>query len=400
MELWKWELRKIWRPGILVVLVLLGGIFWQFRTGFYIEYFCNGGGAKEEFAVKADWVKRYGPTIEPSERAEIDGQLKESKAEFAKQLAAIPEAAEVGINNYEDFIIFEDAYYDRAARDGKGDGSTRSFIWRIQDNTNYYAIEAIIRFIEDYDELSKDGGSPLEHYDVASALEEKRQSRIQAIRSGPAAYAIDPPIRPASDFAKYLAAWCTLSVVVLLSPTLVRDQLHSTRPMQWASRRGRKIVNVQFGAALLSGLLLTLINFAVYTAPFLSTGALAFRDCWLASGISKGSFAWFDWTYGQYLLILAGLVLTVTMGVSALTVFLSQYSRNYTAMLFKALPLYLAVGWYFTIWVVEDAGMSSSGASWLLLLPGAEFLCAGVLLMLGLGLCALACRRYAVVPRK
>ena len=45
MELWKWELRKIWRPGILAAILLLGAVYYWMFPQFYIEYFCNGPNA-------------------------------------------------------------------------------------------------------------------------------------------------------------------------------------------------------------------------------------------------------------------------------------------------------------------------------------------------------------------
>ena len=39
MELWKWELRKIWRPGILAAILLLGAVYYWMFPQFYIEYF-------------------------------------------------------------------------------------------------------------------------------------------------------------------------------------------------------------------------------------------------------------------------------------------------------------------------------------------------------------------------
>ena len=44
------------------------------------------------------------------------------------------------------------------------------------------------------------------------------------------------------EYGKDLAVWCVLSIVLLLSPTLVRDRLRNTRPTQWASRRGRSVL--------------------------------------------------------------------------------------------------------------------------------------------------------------
>ena len=187
--------------------------------------------------------------------------------------------------------------------------------------------------------------------------------------------------------------WCVLSVVILLSPTLVRDRLRKIQPMQWSAGAGRKILNTQIGAALLSALVLTAVNLTAYAVPFLMKGPLRFADCGL-DGLWAWGTPWFDWTYGTYLLVLAAMILLLSLGAAGLTVFLSQYSGNYVAMLLKALPLFIVVGAILGSWLLdnpfhfrrwwESGPWAPRGAEWMILLP---------LLFLGLGLCAWACRR-------
>ena len=104
MELWKWELRKIWRPGILAAILLLGAVYYWMFPQFYIEYFCNGPYAEAQFDLASGWVAQYGPTLEPEERAQLDGQLAEEIDAFAQQIAAIPEASAAGLTDYESFL--------------------------------------------------------------------------------------------------------------------------------------------------------------------------------------------------------------------------------------------------------------------------------------------------------
>ena len=196
------------------------------------------------------------------------------------------------------------------------------------------------------------------------------------------------------EYGKDLAVWCVLSVVLLLSPTLVRDRLRNTRPMQWTSRRGRAVLNIQMGAALLSALVLTVINLTVYAGPFLAQGPLRFAACSLG-GIWGWGTPWFDWTYGAYLLVLVGLLLALSLGAAGLTVFLSQYSGNYIAMLLKALPIFVVVGAVLGSWLLDQPfcfrPLWDGHGPWVP--KGAEAVAAAVLLALGLGLCVLACRR-------
>ena len=57
MELLKWELRKIWRPGILAAILLLGAVYYWMFPQFYIEHFCNGPQSEAQFDLASDWVR-------------------------------------------------------------------------------------------------------------------------------------------------------------------------------------------------------------------------------------------------------------------------------------------------------------------------------------------------------
>ena len=92
MSLFWQELKKIWRPGILAAIILLGLLYYYMFPSFYIEHFSNGPSAQEEFNLSVEWVNRYGPTLEPEERAEVDSQLAEEVVKFNRQLEEFPEA--------------------------------------------------------------------------------------------------------------------------------------------------------------------------------------------------------------------------------------------------------------------------------------------------------------------
>lgn len=397
MNLFLQELRKIWRPGVLAALVALGAVYYYIRPAFYIEYFSNGLQAQVDFELALDWVERFGPTIDEAERAEIGHQLEETEASFAAWAAADPEMAARGLTDYDSFETFHDTLYDNdteyeAAKE-RGD---LALIDRVlySGETNYFTVQELRQFLEAWDgeSLPDPEEGPDERWANSPRLAEKCRQRVRAMREDRTRRSILPPdvIFSTDEYVRYLAVWCVVSAILLLSPTLVRDRLHRTRAMQWASRQGRRILNTQFAAALVSGLLLTALNFAVYSVPFAFTGALALRDCSLHSVLRQ--FLWFDWTYGQYLLALLGMIFLLTLGASALTAVLSQYSGNYVAMLLKAIPLIAALT-VLGMLVMTNAFSFSNGVTRFLVLPGGEFLCAALLAILGLGLCALACRR-------
>ena len=395
MELWKWELRKIWRPGILAAILLLGAVYYWMFPQFYIEYFCNGPNAEAQFTLASDWVARYGPTLEQAERAELDGQLAEELDVFAQQIAAIPEAVTAGLTDYEAVLSFRENYLDGTQEHGgEADMDVEALLYRVYSGTSWYRIEVLTDVMEAYDTQAE------RRAQIVSNRREDGQPEAMVRReaelaSSEMAHSLLPLSvkRSTQEYGKDLAVWCVLSIVLLLSPTLVRDRLRNTRPLQWASRRGRAILSTQMGTALLSALMLTIVNLTIYAVPFLAQGPLRFAACGL-DGIWEWGTPWFDWSYGTYLLVLVGLLLALSLGAAGLTVFLSQYSGSYIAILLKAVPLFVAVGAVLGTWLLDMPFRFrnlGNGAVWL---PrGIEALTAAALLVLGLSLCILSCRQ-------
>lgn len=187
------------------------------------------------------------------------------------------------------------------------------------------------------------------------------------------------------------AVWCVLSIVLLLSPVLVRDRLCRTRSLQWSSGCGRSILRMQIIAACIAAFVVTAVNMTVYGIPFLRQNPLIFKDCGLES-LWGSATPWFDWTYGTYLIILGGLIVVLSMAAALLTVFFSQYSGNYIPMLLKALPLFVVSGPVAGSWMLYNAfyfrelwqGAKIGGFC------GMEAVMAAFLLTLGAGLCVTA----------
>ena len=393
MALLGWELRKIWRPALLAAIALIGLVFWQIRTEFYIEHF--GSGWEDEIGLANRWLEEYGVTIEPAERAELDGQLAEAKEAFAAQVAQVDGAAEAGVRDWPSWLAWEERYFDDAWAKRDRD---RNFYWTVYSNTNRGEIEALETFLERYDRLAAGDVSALGYVtDYPPRVAERQARRLEEAAARPEAFGFLPGgvASNTNDFFHYFAIWCSFSAALLLAPALVRDRLRRTRAMQWASRRGRGVLGAQMGAALLSGVLLTLVNFAVYLGPFLSTGALTFWSCPMTSVWNQNQFyfPWFDWTYGQYVLSLCGLTAALALATSGFTAVLSWFSGAYVAMLLKLLPLVFVLEWGLVPWVMEGAGTFQGSPARLLGLPGGEWVVAVLCAALALLLCGLVCRR-------
>lgn len=398
MSLFRWELKKIWNPGILLALALLGVLYYWLFPYFYIQYFCNGPDAEAQYALAMEWVEEYGPTLETQERAELDGQLARERETFRQQISAIPQAAAEGLGDYESFSAFCSEYYAAAMEsDSQADMEKEALIHRVYGGTNCLRIQALEGYLAAYDsqpalreELLARSEEDWGSYTPAM-IRRQLQTSQTAFSYGPLLGSMEAATR---EYGKDLAVWCVLSVILLLSPTLLRDRLRKTRALQWASRRGRGIFRTQMAAAFFSALALTAVNLTLYALPFLARGPLAFGRCQVGALFGE-SACWLDWNYGGYLLALAGLILALSLGAAGLALFLSQYSSNFVSMLLRALPLFALVGAGLGSWLLDQPFFFRSfwpQGPWVP--KGTEFFLAIGLLPAGLLLCTATGRSW------
>lgn len=433
MRLFRQEVFKIVNPLILAVLTVLGVVYFFLFPSFQIEYFSNGENAKATFNLAWDMANRYGTTLEPEERAAFDQYQAELEADFEHRLAygfqrdteryqgfvnegphpnidpdwaqawheenvqTLAALRDPPFHTYQEFLAYREDYYsacDTMEMEEAELAYPGSYLFNtVLTYTNLYDLQALTSFLESYDRIETTPYSQLESVQTAPQTLRDRILELDAQGRG---YLPNSILDTTSDYAQRLALWIVLSVVLLLSPTLVRDRLHRMRPLQWSSRLGReKVLRTQMAAALAASLVLTLANLALYAIPFLLQNPLHFKDFSLFNRYTGGHIPWFDWTLGEYLLVLVGMLLLLGLAAGALTVFLSQYSGNYVAMLLKAVPLFLVVGALFAPWAMRNAFFYRPDANDpnRFLPPGTELLAVLALLVLSLLLCALACWR-------
>ena len=399
MGLLKYELKKIWNPMLILVLILLGVLYYFLFCRFYIVYFKNGATTRAAFDLSAGWAETYGPTLETEERAALDGQLTMEYDRFEDFVPADDRAAQFGIVDWDSFDDFYQNYFDSAReRGGEWEEEKERVIGLIVNNSNYHEIVFLHQTIESYDDLENNIPAHFNYRGVgdSATLLTKKLARIDEITDSEMVHGYLPVsvIDNTWSYAARMAVWCVLSVILLLSPTLVRDRLRRTRSLQWTSRKGRRIWNTQLLAAGISAIALTALNMIAYTLPFLAQGPLIFKDFRLFSFLWSG-IPWVDWTYGRYLIVLAVMIFLLNIIAAGFTVTLSQYSGHYIAMLLKALPLFAVMAYISADVLLDRSFFFGNPLSEWLELPGAEALGVSVLLLIAFAFLLIARFRQA-----
>ncbi|MDE7245205.1 MAG: hypothetical protein K2O18_14705 [Oscillospiraceae bacterium] len=382
MRLFWQEMQKIWRPGILAALVVLGVLFYFLRPKFWIELIPK----TQNFDNSLMLVERYGPVLTAEIRPELDAIYEEIKENFNLEVKKIPGAAEIGITDLESYWAV-----DRSGEIYEVNVELFAKLWRLSMPANDF------RLITGKYDGRMDGTFGIRNSPHLASYAPQAQTRIieleeRELRTKAVSFMDHAVPWYTSDWGRYLVIWTVLSVTLLLSPTLVRDRIRRTIAMQWTSRRGRRAVRTQTAAALASALLLALINLIVYFAILAQQGSLPLWNCPIYCG--DGGIPWFDWTYGQFILMLIGMNFAFALAAGGLAVFLSQFSTNYVPMLLKAIPVFLVVGLVIANWALSDPFLIQKshyrGAD---NPKGIELVCVLLLLAVSLGSCVWMCSR-------
>lgn len=331
MSLFWQEMRKIWQPRLVTGLLVLGVLFYLLRLSIYTDVLYGVGEEYEAtLQLEQELIQRFGPALEPEE---------------ALLLAQEPNAAQ---NILKKFDAAQNSDFDLTKLSGFADMT-------------------------------------LQQQERLAELETQRRSGFNLLNEIARINIL--------GYLPNLAVWIVASVILLLSPTLVRDKLHRTQAWQWTSLTGRKILRTQITAGLCSALLLTLLNLGIFSLPLLTQGITSFLDCsfFLAS---YSPFPWFDWTLGQYLLATGILMLLLGLITGCLTLFLSLFSANYVPMILKAIPLFVVLGIGFAMTLYNETFCFMRSNRFFATAPPAfeVFIIAGVLI-LSLILCAVACNK-------
>ena len=394
------ELKKIFRPWLVLAVLVLGAVYGVLFIGFYVQtYPTNIGGSNGAAILEtvSDWVERFGPSLSPEEEAQLEAELPALYAEADGYIAADPTAQKHGLETYQDFLTFQQTA-------NRSTGKDIEDLWRILDRLwsgetgNIEGRLYVYSFYTEQYRYFADGQRQewLAEALAGGQLTQREYNNIMSTYFGPdggfdsllpqqlTAYHV-------SDCARRFTVLAVLALCLLLGPVMTGDRMSRMIPVQYASRRGRSLARTQLAAALLTGAAVAALTAGLFWVLFIRRHGLdVFFPCRLAS--FDYQYAWPDWTFGGYLAALGILHLAACLAAAALCWLISRTSGNYIAMLLKLIPVFAALD-RALICLMDDAFYYANSLYKLTGLPYVEPLAMGALVLLAVALTGLLLRR-------
>ncbi|SDS23134.1 hypothetical protein SAMN05444162_1014 [Paenibacillaceae bacterium GAS479] len=347
-----YELKKLWNWRVLTLIAALGVLSWFAFLSEALRSYESLTTHGKYGSYQKEMFERYGVTLEPEELADYD--IPGKKAAVISDLDAIIANesifADNKIRNYAEFETFVDS------------NSTNETNWERFSETMAQMERKLSHSSSDTRTLDEWYNSPRIRLQTLVSLEYTYLDYEYSLR-----FYIDRDSRPVvaraaenilnmrnaslinnylcSTFSLYAAivgVFSVAAVMVLVAPLLTTDRMRKINLIQYSSAIGRKILGIQLAATAVSALLLSLGLIIAAFTPFLLEIA---GDYWNAPilSFSGGDMLLYNITFGQYAILLAGMILVISVGVGCFAFILARLSTNIVTMLIKTVPVGSAI---------------------------------------------------------
>ncbi|MGI5896752.1 MAG: hypothetical protein ACOX6U_07310 [Oscillospiraceae bacterium] len=399
MRVFLWELKKIWRPWVLLAtaaVLVLGYFLFVENQLVWIDYQNEGGWAGVEYTTAKTWLERYGPTLEEDERKDAEKDWEAVVDEVNAFIANSPEFAAAGIFDHNDW----DDYRNTTGKFAGMDWQSQE--WQEQmdvlDDLLFFENETNLGFrYQDMQSLyySYDTrNEPFQRYGDESAAKLAWYERVDRLKEQDALRGLMPYsiVSSLQMMFNYLIILPILGVFLLLAPYPVRDRIQNLHPVFWASRTGRRLPLYQLGAALFSAFGLTTVVLTPCLIRLFQSDISTFFEC-SVMGFMSDFYVFGNLTLLQWIICGILLCYVFSLGTAAWVFLVSQCSKSYVPMLLKQLLLFVPL--VVAAFYLAGSNMADSFNTFYLIgslgyltgIPGAELWVSGILLVLGVAVC-------------
>jgi hypothetical protein len=190
-----------------------------------------------------------------------------------------------------------------------------------------------------------------------------------------------------SEQVGFVAAISACVVLFVICPVIAGDRRLGIHLLAYSSKSGREIFRVQFLAAIIASLIVSIGITAISWIPYFTNGQFEYWNAPIMSySIGRYGILLYDITFGQYAVLLAITSILMSVTAASAAFLLSRFSANSVVALIKAVPagailvlITLVITWWFgfeenMIFTNLFGGQVAFPESWFAILPTAIIL--------------------------
>lgn len=323
------EIRKILNGKMLLLLAMANLIFYFLLIEFYISNFPNGRPALDSYRIGIEMIEKYGTDMDEEEILDFQKTYAAQVEEANRYLQAREEFAEAGIETYEDFRNFDpandqqDALYRRVMFEEQVDT-----FWELQERAR------LMEFHED-----REARLAAERNEANPAQRERLDAMMAAGH-----YQVYPEVafENYKNFIFNVAIAVVVSVVMVVSPVMIRDRLRQVSDLQYTAKKGRHLFKTKIAAGCVcTGIVIAGLLFFYFTLYSFNRTETYFP---VPIHTFIGPFYyWYDPTFFQYIVLTVAAVVLLGYVFALLAMAFSCLMPNYVSLIGVQVPPVVAM---------------------------------------------------------
>lgn len=315
------ELKKTFRPVVLLLIILVFGMLYIARfEGYPDTFFKTRLGMNFRYEYSCELVERYGKTLEPEEFEGVLADYDEMCRQLGNYISSNETFTSNNVYSYKDYSSFLNAdisAMSQAELEAHEQAGSEMFYLLYSDDFDWLVckINDLEQIIIAYNEYYSPETSTILPSNISELME--------------------------CEMFGLIFVLLVLCASLVAAPMLVTDNLNGIRPLQYHTRTGVRTLIYQFISTILSVWIVCAVVLGAIFLIFLPTGVFDFWDAPLNSFMqyARWSLYLIDLTLGQRILVLTGFGMLFATGVAMIIFFLAQISNNYISLILKVVPV-------------------------------------------------------------
>ena len=317
--LWN-EVKKIFTWKTMLLLLFINCVLYFLLIEYYIEDFTSGS-AIYSYNLGVEMVEKYGVTMDEDEFTDFSNMYTKKVEETNRYLQSREDFVAEGINTYDEFQAYDWGNPSQEA------GNLRDDVFFYNKIDFFWELQEFERLFDFYNHRK---GIP----DVLTDSQRARYEELIAQEK----FDIYPEL-VISNFKHFIVnvgVAILFSVVLVISPTILKDRSRGLLPLQYTSKKGRNL----FKTKLLAGYIATLTVITGLLAVYFSLYSLNNTSMFFKVRVNTfvGNQSWYDPTFFQFIILCIAAIYLIGFIFVTLSMSFSNVVPNFVSLIGIQIP--------------------------------------------------------------
>jgi hypothetical protein len=322
------EIKKIFNLKMVLLLIIINIVMYFLFIEFNVKYFPNGRPAGDIYRIMVQMQKDYGTQMNSEEFENFKSIYNKKVKEADEYIKEHKEFGEIGIENYNEF---------RKAGDTKMNDKSREKFQKLSNGIFFdkgvdlfWELQARALIIQQYQRGA---------FSIYEFPTTKQIARIKEIINNKSDISVFNGVilDNYNDLIFCVSMTILLSIIFMISPIFLKDNKRNITPLQYTTKRGRKLFKSKVVAGIIGALIISTIQLICTFILYSHNNVGMFFSSNINS--STSSLSWYDLTFIQYIVITVVAVYLLAFVVTIMTMLISGLVHNYIALVGIQLPI-------------------------------------------------------------